>query len=108
MTGQVISADGVTGVEIHVDASDVMHTRPVMNKSIRGAILERNQQLRNDTSKPIKDLSFGRVMLSFPELDYWHIRKRWPGMFEGDVMQRKRALQKFMRSPESTPYKVQA
>ena len=103
----VISADGVTGKEIITDGT-VMHTRPVMNTAIRGAILERNKRLRNDTSKPINDLSFGRLMLSFPELDYWHIRKRWPDMFEGTIEDKKRALQKFLRSPESTPYKVQA
>lgn len=106
MGGRVITADGVTGVEIHVDTDDVMYTRPVMNKSIRGAILERNKRVRIE--QPIKDLSFGRMVLSFPELDYWIIRKRWPDMFEGDIHDRKRALQKFMRSPESEPYKVRA
>lgn len=107
MGGQIITADGITGTEIHVDSDDVMYARPVMNKSIRGAILERNKQLRNDTNKPINDLSFGRVMLSFPEIDYWHIRKRWPDMFEGDALNRKRGLQKFLASPESEPYRVQ-
>ena len=107
MARQIVSADGVTGLELITDDT-MLHTRPVMNNSIRGAILERNKLLRNDTAKPLKDLSFGRMMLSFPELDYWHIRKKYPDLFEGPIEDKKRALQKFLRSPESLPYRVQA
>lgn len=104
---QIVSADGVMGKELITDGT-MLHTRPVMNTSIRSAILERNQALRNDNSNPINDLSFGRLTLSFPELDYWHIRKKWPDLFEGAIEDKKRALQRFMRSPESEPYKVRA
>ena len=45
---------------------------------------------------------------AMPELDYWHIRKKYPDLFEGAIEDKKRALQRFMRSPESEPYKVRA
>ena len=104
MAGQVISADGVTGVEIHVDTNDVMYTRPVMSKSIRGAILERNKRIRIE--QPLKKLDWMRQEFSFPELDYWRLRKKYPDLFEGAIEDRKRALSKFLKSPESEAYRL--
>ena len=92
------------GREMHLDGT-VVHSRLVMNTSIRQAILVRNKELRKNPGA-IQDLSFGRMELSIPELDYWHIRKKWPGMFDGDIETRKAQLQRFMASPESAPYKV--
>ena len=104
MGGQVISADGITGIEIHVDTDDVMYTRPVMNKSIRGAILERNKRIRIE--QPLKKMDWIRQEFSFPEIDYWRLRKKYPDLFEGAIEDRKRAATKFLKSPESEPYRV--
>ncbi len=105
MAGRVISADGVTGIEIHTDGT-MMYTRPVMSTNIRGAILERNKRLRIE--QPLKKLDWIRQEFSFPDIDYWHIRKKYPDLFEGSIEDRKRAASKFLRSPESEPYRVQA
>ena len=82
-----------------------LHSRLVMSTNIRGAILERNKELRRNPDA-LKDLSFGRLALSIPELDYWHLRKKYPDMFIGPAVDRQRALARFCASPESAPYKV--
>jgi len=90
---------------VHDQGSDTLHSRLVMSTNIRSAILERNQELRRNPGA-LQDLSFGRLALSIPELDYWHLRKKYPDMFEGDAETRQRALARFCASPESAPYKV--
>lgn len=92
--------------EFHPDhGTGRLYSRLVMNTGVRQAILERNKELRLNPGV-IQDLSFGRQMLSIPELDYWHLRKKYPDLFDGPVEDRRKALKKFLRSPESTPYMV--
>jgi len=76
-----------------------------MSTDIRGAILERNRELRRNPDA-LQDLSFGRKVLDIPELDYWHLRAKYPDIFEGDKDTRAKALARFLASPESAPYKV--
>ena len=89
----------------YVKHGDTLHSRLVMSTSIRTAILERNQRLRN-APDTLNDLSFGRVALSIPELDHYHLLKKYPDLGSNDREIKQRALAKFMASPESEPYKV--
>ena len=88
----------------YVKHGDMLHSRLVMSTSIRHAILDRNKRLRNE--RPINDLSFGRMALSIPELDYWHLTKKYPDLASHDRQIKQAALAKFMASTESAPYKV--
>jgi len=85
---------------------EVIHSRLVMSTNIRSAILERNKRLQSGNHEHARDLNWGRLALSIPELDYWHLRKKYPDMFEGDRETKQRALARFMASPESIPYRV--
>ena len=76
-----------------------------MSTNIRQAILARNQELRKDPAA-LKKLDWGRWVLSIPHLDLFNFKKRHPDLFDGAPEDRKRALAKFMASPESEPYKV--
>jgi len=83
-----------------------LYSRLTMSTNIRTAILERNQELqRNDV---INDLSFGRQVLSIPELDHYYLVKKYPELQSHDKQIKQRALAKFMASPESAPYRVRA
>lgn len=90
---------------VYSQSEQRVHSRLVMSTDIRSAILERNKELRRNPGA-VNDLSFGRLALSIPELDYWHLRKKYPEMFDGDKETRQRALARFCASPESAPYKV--
>lgn len=96
--------DGLLGKVFHQDG-DKIKPQLVMNTSIRNAILHRNQELKKSPGV-IQDLSFGRQQLSIPVGDYWLLRKANPDLFEGDIETRKKALQKFMNSSASAPYRI--
>jgi len=49
---------------------------------------------------------WGTVMLSIPELDFYVITKRYPDMLSPDMEIANKAMDKFLRSPESAPYRV--
>lgn len=82
-----------------------LYSRLVMSTSIRQAILERNKQLRINPGAQ-RDLTFGRLALSIPELDHHYLIKKYPDLAAPDKEVRQRALAKFMASSESAPYKV--
>jgi hypothetical protein len=82
-----------------------LYSRLVMSTDIRTAILERNKALQNAPGS-INDLSFGRLALSWPELDYHYWIKKYPDMASDDRAIRDAALAKFMASSESIPYRV--
>lgn len=46
------------------------------------------------------------VMLSIPELDFYVITNRYPDMLSPDPEISNKAFDKFLRSPESAPYRV--
>ena len=84
-----------------------LYSRLVMSTSIRNAILERNQELQRNPGS-LRDLQHGRWALSIPELDHHYLVKKYPDLASNDRAVKDRALAKFMASPESAPYKVQA
>lgn len=82
-----------------------LYSRLVMDTSIRNAILERNQAARNNPGA-INDLSFGRLAMSMPKLDWEHWKKVYPDLASDDRGIREPALNKFMKSSEAAPYLV--
>lgn len=46
------------------------------------------------------------VMLSIPELDFYVLTKRYPDLISPDQQIANKAMDKFLRSPESAPYRV--
>ncbi len=97
--------DGITDREFRsVPHEDRLYSRLVMNTNVRQAILERNQRLQNE--RVLRDLSFGRMALSIPELDYAHLVRKYPDLASPDGEIKQRAWAKFCASSESAPYKV--
>lgn len=76
-----------------------------MANGSRELILERNKELRKNPGV-IKDWQHGRLVLSVPVLDDAILHRTRPELFEGTIDDRKRALSKFLASPESEPYRV--
>ena len=66
---------------------------------------ERNHQLRLNPGAQ-RDLSFGRQVLAIPELDHYHLLRKYPDLASHDAEIKQAALAKFMASSESAPYKV--
>jgi hypothetical protein len=97
--------DPITDREFRsVPHEDKLYSRLVMNTNVRTAILERNKRLRNE--RPLQDLSFGRMALSIPELDYAHLVRKYPDLAAPDEGIKQRAWARFCASSESAPYKV--
>lgn len=90
-----------------VPHEDKLYSRLSMSTNIRAAIMDRNAELRKNPGA-INDLSFGRLAISMPELDYWQLVKRKPELQAPDKQTRDAAWAKWMASAESAPYKVQA
>ena len=81
-----------------------LYSRLVMSTDIRQARLEANKRMRNEQAT--RDLSWGRWALSIPQLDWYHLQRKYPELGSQDKHTREKALQRFMASPESAPYKV--
>ena len=84
-----------------------VHSRLVMSTDIRGAILHRNQELKKNAGA-LKPLDWGQWALSIPQLDFQHFKRKYPALFTGTGADRKKAVEAFLRSPESEPYRVKA
>ena len=99
--------DGVMGREFRTAPGEPgkVYSRLVMSTNIRGAILDRNAELRKNPGV-IKDWQHGRLALSIPLLDHERLKVTRPDMFSEDKQTRERALVKFINSPDSAPYKV--
>ena len=82
-----------------------LYSRLVMDTSIRNAILERNAELKKNPGA-VNDLSFGRLTMSMPELDWEHWKKVYPDLASQDASIMNAALAKFMRTSEAAPYLV--
>jgi hypothetical protein len=82
-----------------------LYSRLVMSTDIRRAILDRNQDLRNNPGA-LNDLSFGRLSMSMPELDWEHWKKTYPDLASPDTGIMNAALAKFMATSEAAPYLV--
>ena len=76
-----------------------------MSTSIRSAILERNQALRNQPGA-LRDLTFARMVMSIPKLDWHHLKIKYPDLASNDHETYKRALARFQASSEAAPYLV--
>ncbi len=69
----------------------------------RVAELERIKQRRIDGG--IKDAPFGRCELTIPQLDYQRLIKAYPALNSHDTVEQTTAWKRFLRSPESEPYR---
>jgi len=70
-------------------------------------ILERNSQLRNNPDA-LKDLTFGRQVMTIPLADYEMLRRKYPELCSTDNQVRSDWYKKFILSSESLPYRVGA
>lgn len=75
------------------------HTQPN-----RKAIL-REVQTRRDNPGSVRDLSFGRPVLTIPDLDLHRLFRIYPDLACPDAEIKTKAWLKFMRSSESKPYR---
>jgi hypothetical protein len=76
-------------------------------KAERRAVLESNAQLRKEgTLRGLPGEQWGYVALSIPVDDMRVIQLRYPDVCSLDPQIQHAAWQKFIRSPESEPYKV--
>lgn len=71
----------------------------------RREVLERNQKLRN-RAEPLGHQPWGSSVLNIPELDFYVICNRYPDLMSPDAEIMSRAFEKFLRSPESEPYRI--
>lgn len=74
--------------------------------NIRNAVLQRNKELRKNPGA-VKTTSFGKLELDIPLQDMAMLNKLFPGMANPADPGHKLALRAFMRSPASTPYRLQ-
>lgn len=96
--------DDVIDLEFrHVAHENTLYSRPVMSTNIRQAILERNQAARNAPGA-IRDLSFGRLAMSIPKLDWYWIKRKYPDLASLHKPTFDAALSKFQASSEAAPY----
>lgn len=72
----------------------------------RDLILERNRAVRNEGV--MKQREGLRVAMTIPWLDYWQLVKANPALKSHDKDEKRLAWTKFLASPESEPYRVQA
>jgi hypothetical protein len=82
-----------------------LYSKLTMSTNIRSAIMDRNAELQKNPGA-LNDLSFGRLAVSVPELDWHQITERNPDLISPDHEIRNRALAKWLASSESAPYKV--
>jgi hypothetical protein len=71
----------------------------------RKEVLNLNKELRNLTN-PLGHQPWGSTILQIPELDFYVLVKRYPDLMSADAEISTRAYDKFLRSPESEPYRV--
>ena len=69
----------------------------------RKAVLEGIRQRRNEGV--MIDAPFGRCMLTIPQLDYQRLMKAYPALNSHDTHEQTKAWKRFLRAPESEPYR---
>lgn len=83
----------------------ILKAAPAKGNKLRSDILELNQSVRN-AKQQMGHLDCGSLMMQIPELDYYVLLRRFPELNSQDPTENKNAWEKFMRAPESEPYKV--
>jgi len=73
--------------------------------SYRKKTLALNKELRN-LKEPLGHTSWGSTIMQIPELDFYVICKKYPDIMAPDKEISAKAYDKFLRSPESEPYRV--
>ncbi len=69
----------------------------------RNAVLEATKQRRNEGV--MQDAPFGRCELTIPQLDYQRLIRAYPALNSHDTVEQTKAWKRFLRSPESEPYR---
>ena len=98
--------DGVIKSEYKMQPSEGRLYRQ-MTQPDQGLILNRNAELRKNPGV-IKDLSFGRQVLTIPEVDYIALCRKYPVLVNGSNKEIELFYKKFLKSSESLPFRVQA
>ena len=100
-----IQSDGVIQSEYKMQPSEGVLYRQ-MTQPERSLILNRNAELRKNPGV-LQDLSYGRQMLSIPEVDYIALCRKYPVLVNGSNDEITTFYKKFIRSTESIPFRVQ-
>lgn len=94
--------DGV--IRQDVESNDTEFLRTTTSQPERGKILRFNERRRLDEVN--QDLSFGRLTLTIPVLDYELLLKHNPDLRSDDRETRLKAWKRFTASPAAAPYRV--
>jgi hypothetical protein len=70
----------------------------------RSAVLD-EVKFRRDHPGTVKDVGFGRAVLSIPQHDFQRLIKAYPDLISLDAIEQTKAWHKFMRSSESVPFR---
>lgn len=76
-----------------------------MTQPREDSILEANVELRKSPDA-LRELSYGKWMLSIPELHYHRIVQKHPDLAALHMHTRHQAWKKFINSSEAAPYRV--
>jgi hypothetical protein len=98
----MLTTDGVLIREVIADA-DGIHGRLI--QPTRDLVLQRNQELRKNPDA-LRKLEAMAWALSIPEVDYYHLRNKYPELKSPDALVRSLAWKAFIASAESVPYRV--
>ncbi len=88
-----------------VPHEDKLYSRLVMSTNIRAAALHQNAELQKNPDA-LRDLDWARWSMSIPELDWHHLKIKYPDLASSDHGIYNAALAKFTASSESAPYRV--
>lgn len=78
---------------------------PARGNSRRSRLLEHLARMRAGNAPAARDLEFGALTLTIPELDYYVLIERFPDLKSPDAEIKTRAWKKFGRDAASLPYR---
>ena len=105
MSKHRFESDGSVISESFIDDDGILHGRKHANQKERNDILRRNKKLRNEPDK-IRHLGSMGLEMQIPKADFYYLTKKYPALKSVDQFERSLAWKKFMKSPESDPYRV--
>jgi hypothetical protein len=105
----VFSGGAMFNVRLKVDqvGRHELGLTATLNQYGRGELLESLAEVRA-TAPPADRDGLGRWALSIPFEDYQGLRVTWPELSASDPITKSRAYKRFLRHPDSLPYRVRA
>lgn len=94
--------DGTLKSEFYIE-DDIIHRR--VTDVHEQAILNRNAELRKNPGV-IDHMGFAGLELTIPESHYYRLLVKYPDLGSHDAEIKRKAWLRFLKTPESQPYKV--